>query len=169
MRGDWWKTVFTIVTVALIALLGGPCILQCIMNFVTQRLVLFSQIGGRRARVQYIPEWCSYYELRVPRVGNEGGNRQNRLHLESRILSWAGLWTLSYMPISMETTYQLENQTPRMEEPQGPYLLRELPGQMSMAGYRPWDHIVGHDGANNTQILWRLFKSVEVLWHFSFT
>ena len=30
--------------------------------------------------------------------GNEGGNRQNRLHLESRIPSWAGLWTLSYMP-----------------------------------------------------------------------
>ena len=28
----------------------------------------------------------------------EGGNRQNRLHLESRTLSWARLWTLSYMP-----------------------------------------------------------------------
>ena len=28
----------------------------------------------------------------------EGGNRQNRLHLESRTPSWAGLWTLSYMP-----------------------------------------------------------------------
>ena len=27
--------------------------------------------------------------------GNEGGNRQNRLHLESRTPSWAGLWTLS--------------------------------------------------------------------------
>ena len=28
---------------------------------------------------------------------SEGGNRQNRLHLESRTPSWAGLWTLSYM------------------------------------------------------------------------
>ena len=28
----------------------------------------------------------------------EGGNRQNRLHLESRTPSWARLWTLSYMP-----------------------------------------------------------------------
>ena len=28
----------------------------------------------------------------------EGGNRQNRLHLESRAPSWAILWTLSYMP-----------------------------------------------------------------------
>ena len=41
----------------------------------------------------------------------EGGNRQNRLRLESRTPSWAGLWTLS--PVSMETTYQLENQAPR--------------------------------------------------------
>ena len=46
----------------------------------------------------YPYEWCSYYELRASRGGNEGGNRQNRLHLESRTPSWAGLWTLSYMP-----------------------------------------------------------------------
>ena len=55
VKGDWWKTIFTIVIVALIVLLCGPFILQCIMNFVTQRLVSFSQIGGQRARVQYIP------------------------------------------------------------------------------------------------------------------
>ena len=30
--------------------------------------------------------------------GVEGGNRQNRLLLEIRTPSWAGLWTLSYMP-----------------------------------------------------------------------
>ena len=52
VKGDWWKTIFTMVIVALIALLCGPFILQCIMNFVTQRLMLFSQIGGRRVRVQ---------------------------------------------------------------------------------------------------------------------
>ena len=55
VKGDWWKTIFSIVTVALTVLLCGPCILQCIMNFVTQRLVSFSQIGSQRARVQYIP------------------------------------------------------------------------------------------------------------------
>ena len=55
VKGDWWKTIFTIVIVPLIVLLCGPCILQCIMNFVTQRLVPFFQIGGQRARVQYIP------------------------------------------------------------------------------------------------------------------
>ena len=55
VKGDWWKTIFTIVIVAFIALLCGPFILQCIMNFVTQRLMSFSQIGGRRVRVQYIP------------------------------------------------------------------------------------------------------------------
>ena len=35
MKGDGWKTIFTIVIVALIVLLCGPFILQCIMNFVT--------------------------------------------------------------------------------------------------------------------------------------
>ena len=55
VKGDWWKTIFTIVIVALIVLLCGPFILQCAMNFVTQRLMSFSQIRGRRVRVQYIP------------------------------------------------------------------------------------------------------------------
>ena len=53
---------------------------------------------SRRSGAIYPYEWCSYYELRASRRGNEGGNRQNRLHLESRSASWAGLWTLSYMP-----------------------------------------------------------------------
>ena len=40
---------------------------------------------------------------RIPRVYREntkveGGNRQNRLYLESRTPSWAGLWALSSMP-----------------------------------------------------------------------
>ena len=103
VKGDWWKTIFTIVIVALIVLLCGPFSLQCIMNFVTQRLMSFSQIGGqrvggRRSGAIYPYECCSYYEIRASRVGNEGGNRQNRLHLESRTPSWACLWTLSYMP-----------------------------------------------------------------------
>ena len=55
VKSDWWKTIFTIVIVALIVLLCGPFILQSIMNFVTQRLMLFSQIGGWRVRAQYIP------------------------------------------------------------------------------------------------------------------
>ena len=55
VKGDWWKTIFIVVIVALIVLLCGPFILQCIMNFVTQRLMSFSLIGVRRVRVQYIP------------------------------------------------------------------------------------------------------------------
>ena len=55
VRGDWWNTIFTIVIVALIVLLCGPFILQCIMNFATQRLMSLSQIKGQRVRVQYIP------------------------------------------------------------------------------------------------------------------
>ena len=35
VKGDFWKTIFTIVTVALIVLLCVPCLLQCIMNFIT--------------------------------------------------------------------------------------------------------------------------------------
>ena len=53
MKGECWKAIFTIVIVALIVLLCGPFILQCIMNFVTQRLI-FSQIRGQRVRVEYI-------------------------------------------------------------------------------------------------------------------
>ena len=55
MKGDWWKTIFTMVILALIVLLCGPFILQCIMNFVTQRLMSFSQIADWRVRAQYIP------------------------------------------------------------------------------------------------------------------
>ena len=55
VKSDWWKTIFTIVIVVWIVLLCGSCILQCVMNFVTQRLVSFSHIGSQRARVQYIP------------------------------------------------------------------------------------------------------------------
>ena len=55
VKGDWWKTIFTIVIVALMVLLCGPFILQCIMKFVSQRVMSFSQIGGWRVRVQYIP------------------------------------------------------------------------------------------------------------------
>ena len=39
---------------------------------------------------------------------------------QDSILGWTGLWAIC--PVSMETTYQLENQTPQMEEPQGSYL-----------------------------------------------
>ena len=43
-------------------------------------------------------EWLNDPVLGVQEVVTEGGNRQNRLHLESRTPSWAGLWTLSSMP-----------------------------------------------------------------------
>ena len=57
-------------------------------------------------------EWCSSYELRASRGGDEEGNRQNRLHLESRTPSWAGRGLWAICPVSMETTYQLEKQAP---------------------------------------------------------
>ena len=54
VKGDWWKTIVTVVIVILIILLCGPCFLQCLVNFVTQRLIAFSHVGDRRAKVQYI-------------------------------------------------------------------------------------------------------------------
>ena len=52
VKSNWWKTIFTIVTVALIVLLCGPFILQCVMKLVTQRLVSFSQLAVREP-------WCN--------------------------------------------------------------------------------------------------------------
>ena len=53
VKSDWWKTTLTIVTVLLI-LLCGPCILQCVVNFVSQRLTSFTQIYTRKSKMQYI-------------------------------------------------------------------------------------------------------------------
>ena len=57
----------------------------------------------------------------------EGGNRQNRLHLESRTPSWAGLWTLSYMPSIYGNDTPTGKPDPRMEESQGSFLDSLLP------------------------------------------
>ena len=54
VKGDWWKTIAAVVIIVLIILLCGPCLLQCLVNFVTQRLIVFSHVGSQRARVQYI-------------------------------------------------------------------------------------------------------------------
>ena len=72
-------------------------------------------------------EWCSHCELRASRAGNEGGNRQSSSILKAGLHLGpdCGLWVLC--PVSMETTYQLENQAPWMAEPQGSYLDSLLP------------------------------------------
>ena len=70
-------------------------------------------------------EWLNDPVLGVQEVVTEGGNRQNRLHLESRTPSWAGLWTLSYVPSiygnNIPTGKPIDGK-PLMEEPQGSYL-----------------------------------------------
>ena len=58
---------------------------------------------------------------------NDGGNRQNRLHLESRAPSWARPWTLSYMPSIYGNNIPTGKPDqscppPPMEEPQGLYI-----------------------------------------------
>ena len=62
------------------------------MNFVTQRLVSFSQIGGRRARVQYIP-------MNDP-GGVWNGNPKSLSSLERNIRSWTHASMRSLWPCS---------------------------------------------------------------------
>ena len=64
------------------------------------------------AKVKAKVEICSF----------EGGNRQNRLYLESRTPSWARLWPLSYMPSVYENDIPTGKLDPWKEEPQGSYL-----------------------------------------------
>ena len=57
----------------------------------------------------------------------EGGNRQNRLHLESRTPSWAGLWTLSSMPSIYGNDIPTGKPGPQKEEPQGSPSPKRIP------------------------------------------
>ena len=113
MKDDWWKTIFSIVIVALIVLLCGPFILQCVMNFVTQRLMLFSQTGGRRVRAQYIPMSDAHtmsYEHRERGMKEETDRTGSILKAGLHLGRDCGLGALC--PVSLETTYQPENQAP---------------------------------------------------------
>ena len=74
--------------------------------------------------INFLKQWFRFWLT-------EGGNRQNRLHLESRTPSWAGLWTLNYMlsiygnniPTGKpDPPPQPPTPSSTMEEPQGSYL-----------------------------------------------
>ena len=104
-ESDTTEQLHSLHSVAFIVLLCGPFILQCIVNFVTQRLMLLSQIGVRRVRVQYISMNDAHTmskehqeEGMKEETDRTGSILKARLHLESRAPSWAGLWTLSYIP-----------------------------------------------------------------------
>ena len=56
--------------------------------------------------------------------------KQNRLYLESRTPSWAGLWTLSYMPSIYGNNVPTGKPGPRKEEPQGSPCLKEYPNYL---------------------------------------
>ena len=70
--------------------------------------------------------WNDTSLIYVWRPRTEGGNRTGSILKAGLHLGLdCGLWAIC--PVSMETTYQLENQIPRMEEPQGSYLDSPLP------------------------------------------
>nr|AGE09547.1 envelope protein syncytin-rum1 [Antidorcas marsupialis] len=48
---DWWKTILNIGIIILIILVCGPCLLQFLVNFVTQRLTAFSHVADQRTDV----------------------------------------------------------------------------------------------------------------------
>ena len=131
VKGDWWKTIFTIVIVALIVLLCGLFYFTMYYELCNPKVdVILPNWRSESQGAIYPYEWCSYYELRASRVGNEGGNRTGSilkagLHLGAD----CGLWAIC--PVPMETTYQLENQAPWMEEPHGSYLDSLLPKRIS--------------------------------------
>jgi len=61
----------------------------------------------------------------------EGGNRQNRLYLESRTPSWAGLWTLSYVPSIYGNDIPIGKPGPLEGRAPGLYLDSLLPERVS--------------------------------------
>ena len=96
-------------------------------ELVTQRL-LISQTGGQRVRAQYIPMSDAHtmsYEHQERGVKEETDRTGSILKAGLYLGRDCGLGALC--PVSLETTYQLENQAPRMEEPQGSYLDSPLP------------------------------------------
>ena len=52
---DWWKTILNFVIVVLLFLFCEPCILQCVVNFVSRSLTSFTRIYTRKPKMQYIP------------------------------------------------------------------------------------------------------------------
>ena len=65
------------------------------------------------------------HPLSSPSPPTEGGIR---LYPESRTPSWAKLWAICL--VSMETTYQLENQAPGRNTPRALHYLKEYPNYL---------------------------------------
>ena len=101
--GKGWlvKTILTIVIIVLLILLCGPCILQCVVNFVSHRLNSFTQIYTRKPKIQYIlmsDAHTGSWEHQE-RWMKEGRNRLSWLHLEKEGNSILhSQWTLGYKP-----------------------------------------------------------------------
>ena len=98
----------------------------------------FSQIGGWRVRVQYIPMNDAHT---MSQEHQEGGMKEETDRTGSILKAGlhigldCGLWAIG--PVSMETTYQLENQAPWMEEPRGSYLDSLLPKRIPELSVSP--------------------------------
>ena len=135
VKGDWRKTIFTIVTSCLY---NSPL---WILHFTMYYELCNPKVGvvlpnwwSESQGAIYPYEWCSYYELKHQQGGlkeeivRTGSILKAGLHLRLD----CRLWAIS--PGSMETTYQLEYQTPpppSREESQGSYIDSPLPKRIS--------------------------------------
>ena len=123
VKGDWWKTISTAVIVALIVLLCGPWILQCIMNFVTLCWCHSPKLAVREPGCN-ISLWMMLI-LWVKSVKRVDWRRKQIGSILKAGLP--RLWTLSYMPSIYGNDIPTGKPGPQKEEPQGSPSLKEYP------------------------------------------
>ena len=95
---------------------------QCRMTGKTFDFLMLTLLRNKGKSLTCFLRGCFKWEVTRFWQDSEGGNRQNRLRLESRTPSWAGLWTLIYMPSIYGNDIPTGKPYSRIEEPQGSYL-----------------------------------------------
>ena len=97
---------------------GDPCLSGCFGGFTPLQCLLSLSLAIKKN----VHEKKHFSPVRLAKevcvCVTERGNRQNRLHLESRTPFWAGLWTLSHTqyPWKWHTNWKIR---PPKQEPQG--------------------------------------------------
>ena len=135
MKGHWRKTIFTTVIVALIVLLCRPWILQCIMiqcinneGWCHSPKLVFREPGCNISLWMMLIIWVKgikrgEWRRKQTELDSILGQPVNiRLHTSS-----PSQWTLNFMPGVYRSGIPMENQTPRIKEPQDLYLDSPLP------------------------------------------
>ena len=118
--GKGWlvKTILTIVIIVLLILLCGPCILQCVVNFVSHRLNSFTQIYTRKPKMQSIPMSDAHTGSWEHQEGGEWGRKGTGWadsilkKKETPSCTFSELGTMCL--VAMGITYLWPNRPPRL-------------------------------------------------------